>query len=106
MAIDDLSRSQLHRRLAEVLGPDEAATLMEHLPPVGWADVATKHDVDALGDRLDGRIDSLAERIDLRGDSSKNEVLATIRAEMISQTKVIVFAVVSSVLGAAALSFA
>jgi len=23
-----------------------AATMMEHLPPVGWADVSTKHDVE------------------------------------------------------------
>jgi hypothetical protein len=25
---------------------------MEYLPPVGWADVATKRDIDALGDRI------------------------------------------------------
>jgi hypothetical protein len=30
------------------LGEQEAATLMEYLPPVGWADVATKRDFDAL----------------------------------------------------------
>ncbi|HUP84132.1 MAG TPA: hypothetical protein VM143_00570, partial [Acidimicrobiales bacterium] len=48
MTISDQSRHDLHRRLAEVLGPDEAATLMEHLPPVGWADVATKRDLDHL----------------------------------------------------------
>jgi hypothetical protein len=37
----------MYQRLEAVLGPDEAATLMEHLPPVGWADVATKRDLDA-----------------------------------------------------------
>lgn len=49
MTINDQSRYDLHQRLAQVLGRDEAATLMEHLPPVGWADVATKRDLDHLG---------------------------------------------------------
>ena len=52
MTVSDQSRYDLHRRLAEVLGPDQAATLMEHLPPVGWADVATKRDLDHLGFEL------------------------------------------------------
>lgn len=46
---------------------------MSLLPPVGWADVATNHDVDAkidaLGDRLDARIDALADRLDARIDA-------------------------------------
>lgn len=48
MAITDESRYHLHQRLESVLGHEEAATLMEHLPPVGWADVATKRDLDHL----------------------------------------------------------
>ena len=47
MAITEESRHRMYQRLEAVLGPDEAATLMEHLPPVGWADVATKRDLDA-----------------------------------------------------------
>ena len=46
MAVDERSRLELHRRLEDVLGPAEADTLMAHLPPVGWADVSTKHDLD------------------------------------------------------------
>ena len=46
MAITEESRHRLYQRLDEVLGVNEAATLMEHLPPVGWADVATKHDLE------------------------------------------------------------
>jgi len=48
MAIDEQARHRLYDRLEAVLGPEEATILMEHLPPVGWADVATKRDLDAL----------------------------------------------------------
>jgi hypothetical protein len=41
-------RYDMHRGLEETLGTKRAATLMEHLPPVGWADVATKRDLDML----------------------------------------------------------
>lgn len=52
MAIDERARHELYLRLEEQLGPEAAATLMEHLPPVGWADVATRRDLDQLADRL------------------------------------------------------
>jgi hypothetical protein len=48
MAFDERTRHQLYLRLEEVLGPEEATILMEHLPPVGWADVATKRDLQLL----------------------------------------------------------
>jgi hypothetical protein len=57
MAITEKSRHELYRRLEEILGPDEANTLMEHLPPVGWADVATKEDLHQLETRLDARFE-------------------------------------------------
>ncbi len=47
MAISDDTHHQLYERLEDVLGADEAATLMEHLPPVGRTDVATKRDIDS-----------------------------------------------------------
>ena len=66
MAISDEGRHHLYRRLEEVLGEPEAATMMAHLPPVGWAEVATKRDLDALEERMDLRLAGLEERMDLR----------------------------------------
>jgi hypothetical protein len=59
MAIDEGSRHRMYLKLEEVLGAEEAETLMEHLPPVGWADVATKRDLDHLRVEL---------ALELRGD--------------------------------------
>jgi len=63
MVVDERSRHELYRRLEEVLGPDAATTLIEHLPPVGWADVATKNDLAGLEQRLEGRFTAMDDRI-------------------------------------------
>jgi hypothetical protein len=50
MAVTEKHRHGLFNEVERVLGERRAETLMELLPPVGWADVATKHDVDtAIG---------------------------------------------------------
>jgi hypothetical protein len=60
MAIDEQRvRQSLHARLADTLGADEAALLMDYLQPVGWADVATKRDLDALRSDLHAEIADL-----------------------------------------------
>ena len=49
MAVDEQKlRQSPHARLDAAVGADEAALLMEYLPPVGWSDVATKRDLDML----------------------------------------------------------
>lgn len=63
MGIDERARHQLFLRLEDILGTDEATTLMEHLPPTGWADVATKHDLAQLEDRVDIRLKAMADRL-------------------------------------------
>jgi hypothetical protein len=107
MVLDERSRHELYLRLEEVLGPEAATTLMEHLPPVGWADVALKRDLDALEHRLDLRFDAIdqrfgavdrrferleeridlrfgaiEERIDLRYEALEHKLMAAFRGEL------------------------
>ena len=58
MTITDADRHRLHDALISTLGEQEAAILMEHLPPVGWADVATKTDLDHLQTVIEARFDT------------------------------------------------
>jgi hypothetical protein len=59
MAVDEQKlRRSLHDRLEAALGPDEAALLMDYLPPVGWADVATKTDLAAVEAKLETKLDA------------------------------------------------
>lgn len=64
MATSEESRHHLYNKLDQVLGPAEAATLMSHLPPVGWADVATRHDLDVRFDSLSRKLDEHDRRFD------------------------------------------
>ena len=78
MANDDRSRHRMYERLQEVLGEEEAATLMEHLPPVGWADVVTKRDLD------------------LRLEALEQKLLAMFRDELNRQTRRMIHAMIFS----------
>lgn len=46
MAVTERKRHALHEWVKRVGDEEVAETLMELLPPVGWADVATKRDLD------------------------------------------------------------
>ena len=63
MAVDDRTRLNLHRKLEKVLGPEEADTLMAHLPPTTWQDIATKDDLRVLGAEI--RTEIAEVRIDV-----------------------------------------
>ncbi len=81
MSIDEQSRHQLFERLDAVLGRDEAATLMSYLPPVGWADVATKHDIAGLRHELDRRfevVDHQFAALDHRFEAMEHRILGAV----------------------------
>lgn len=46
MAISEHDRFEMHGALRRALGDEAANTMMEHLPPVGWSDVATTQDLE------------------------------------------------------------
>ena len=66
MSITEASRFQLRTAIGLILSEEAADTLMELLPPVGWADVATKTDLQHLRNELKSDINSL--RNELKGD--------------------------------------
>jgi hypothetical protein len=93
MAVDERARHELYEQAEAAMGRSSADTLMSLLPPVGWADVATKHDLSELEARLearlDGRIGSLEARVDARFDGlerrmsqGEHRVLATMHQEL------------------------
>lgn len=45
MTTAEKERLALYEQLNSTLGPEPAETLMEHLPPQKWADLATKEDL-------------------------------------------------------------
>jgi len=88
MATDERSRHQMYLKLEEVLGREEADALMDHLPPVGWADVATKRDlslhVDQLAVRLEGRMDVLESKLEAMESRLDAKLQATLRSQLLT----------------------
>jgi hypothetical protein len=67
MAISETARLDMLSGLRTHVGDAVANTLMEHLPPGGWYDVARTGDIDRIEirlNRLEQRFDKLEVRID------------------------------------------
>jgi len=98
MSITEASRFQLRTAMGQILSEEAADTLMELLPPVGWADVATKtdlhylngdiknlrnelkSDIDSLRNELKSDIDSLRNELKSDIDSLRNELKGDIQS--------------------------
>lgn len=64
---------------------------MRHLPPVGWSDVARRSDLDQLESRFDATL---------------HRELGQMRADMLSNHRQLVFAIIASQFAAVSLAFA
>ena len=64
MTPSETKRLALFEKLVEVLEEEPAVTLMEYLPPGGWDQVATKADLAAGEERINGRFAEVNAKID------------------------------------------
>jgi len=106
MVIDEGARHRLHGRLEQVLGSEEAGTLMAHLPPVGWADVATKRDLDSLAELNKRDHEMFAEMVRKEHEILEQRLLATFRAELLHQTRTMIFAMLTAMISLGGIAFA
>ena len=84
MAISETARLDMLSGLRTHVGEAVANTLMEHLPPGGWYDVARTGDIDRIEirlnrledrfDKLEARIDKLEARLDDRIDKLEERI--------------------------------
>ena len=88
MTVDERSRLQLAEALKQMLGDEEGITLMELLPPVGWADVATKHDLLMLEGRVEAHMDARFQisesRMEARFERGFRQSIVTTASLMVS----------------------
>ncbi len=108
MGTNELSRHHLYQRLDEVLGTEAASTMMALVPPVGWAEVATKHDLAQFEQRMDLRFGAMEDVIDTRIESAKHELVSVFRGELNSaiqsQTRSLAITLVGTLVSIAALA--
>jgi len=79
MSIDERRRLDLADAAKRALGDDAGITLMEMLPPVGWADVAARHDLDALRNEMVAGFSGV--RAEMRAMEARIEVKLDARFE-------------------------
>lgn len=79
MSVDEHARHELYTKAIELFGEKDATTLMAHLPPGGWPNLATKQDILLL------RQDFEQLKLDVEGDL--RELERRLKAEIIGELK-------------------
>ena len=94
MTIDERLRLNIHNKLTELLGSEEADALMSRMIPVPWHDVATKHDLRLMRSDLDVlraelRVDMAELRTEFRTEMAelRTDLRAEIHDAIVGQTR-------------------
>jgi hypothetical protein len=110
--VSDRNRHDLYIALEHQLGRGPTETLMQLLPPVGWADVARVADVESLGtalraEMIEQRSELGGEMADLRGGMAElRGEMAELRGEIKAQLPRLYAANLASMIGVAGLVLA
>lgn len=103
MTINERKRLALHERLRQALGTEDAATMMDLLPPVDWAEVARRPDVERVDqrvERLEDRVERLEDKVDARFDKMDARFDGLSR-DQTTQTRTILLGVVGGMVALA-----
>jgi hypothetical protein len=82
MSITDRQRLKLLRTLETVIGPEDAGTLMDHLPPVTWANEATVDHVSSVGHQTATALRGEMQVLSTQLRSEMNQLGVQLRGEM------------------------
>jgi Pyruvate/2-oxoacid:ferredoxin oxidoreductase gamma subunit len=95
MSITEASRFQLRTAMGLILSEEAADTLMELLPPVGWANVATKTDIQHLRDEMKADMRALQLTIEIAIEKRIHEQTKWLITTMIAMNTVMLAASVA-----------
>lgn len=90
MSVAEEARYHLHQQLDEARGEEGATTMMEMLPPVRWADVATKRDLDQQSELLEHKIESSCLRLRVDFEKALRVQLSVILSALFSVAGILI----------------
>lgn len=97
MPTSESDRLEMHLRLRAVLGDKVADTVMEHLPPAGWTDVARQSEMITRFEAMDSRFQAVDARFEAL-EGRLNGIVAGLWAlgSIVSASFVALFAIVAT----------